>query len=195
MLTNQSVTNEKPRDLAVTKSQGKGNNNGNGNFTPMLKDSKSRYDKGMGLYKEGKVKVSSNGLFKISGYYECDPEKMTCTCPDYRTRKEACKHLFAAMLFVKNRGRTVIQDLDGFTWVDEIRDMPSSYDKPKPEAKDTSDKPTEAPTKPFDRQSTITRLAVLNTATEILKTHSKPIEFNDIVSLAAQLEQWALGGD
>jgi hypothetical protein len=29
-------------------------------------------------------------------------------------------------------------------------------------------------------------------ATEILKTHSKPIEFSYIVSLASQVEKWAL---
>lgn len=62
-----------------------------------------------------------------------------------------------------------------------------------PELKEASNKPQDSPDKPFDRQSTITRLAVFNTATEILKTHRKPIEFGDIVSLAAQLEKWALG--
>lgn len=195
MLSNELVTNKRPQGLASTKPQGKVNRNGNGNSTSMLKDSKSRYDKGMELYKQGKVRIAPNGLFKVSGYYEADTEKMTCTCPDYRTRKEACKHLFAAMLFVKNRGKQTIEDLPGFTWVDEIRDMPSSFDKPKLEggAKELSNKPQEAHSKKFDRQATITRLAVLNTATEVLKTHSKPIEFSDIVSLAAQLETWALG--
>jgi hypothetical protein len=38
-----------------------------------------------------------------------------------------------------------------------------------------------------------TRLAVLNSATEILKTHRKPVELNEVLSLASQLEIWAFG--
>lgn len=110
MVSNQ-VTNEKPRDLAVAKPQGR-YDKGNDNSTT-LKDSKSRYEKGKELYKEGKVRVGSNGLFKVSSYYEADTEKMTCTCPDYKTSKEACKHLFASMLFVKIRGKSKIEHLDG----------------------------------------------------------------------------------
>jgi hypothetical protein len=37
-----------------------------------------------------------------------------------------------------------------------------------------------------------TRLAVLNTAIEILKTHRKPIELIDVLSLADKLKTWAL---
>ncbi|MGE5444085.1 MAG: SWIM zinc finger family protein [Ignavibacteriales bacterium] len=133
------------------------------------------------------MSIGSNGLFKVSGYYEADIEKITCTCPDYKNRKEACKHLSAAMLFVKNRGKDKIGHLEGFNGNGNGR-------KDKESVKEPSDNPKEANSKPFDRQSTIiTRLAVLNTATEILKTHRKPIEFCDIVSLAAQLENWALG--
>ncbi|MGE5444087.1 MAG: SWIM zinc finger family protein [Ignavibacteriales bacterium] len=182
MLSNHSVPNKKPRDLAVTKSQGtRFTANVHYNFTPMLEDSKSRYEKGMGLYKSGRVSIGPNGFFKVSGF-QVDTEKMTCTCPDYRTRKEPCKHLFAAMLFVKNSGKQKIEGLNG---------------NPKTEPKDTANKPVEAQkqadNKPFDRQSNITRLAVLNTATEILKTHGKPVELTDVVSIASQLEQWALG--
>ncbi|MGE5444571.1 MAG: SWIM zinc finger family protein [Ignavibacteriales bacterium] len=113
MLSNQSVTNEKPRNLGGTKSQGGFKANSNSNSTT-FNDSKSRYEKGRGLYKSSRVSIGSNGLFKVSGYYEVDTERMTCTCPDYKTRKEACKHLFAAMLFVKNRGKQRIEDLEGF---------------------------------------------------------------------------------
>ncbi|MGE5444759.1 MAG: SWIM zinc finger family protein [Ignavibacteriales bacterium] len=125
------------------------------------------------------MSIGSNGFFKVSGF-EVDTEKMQCECPDYKTRKEACKHLLAAMLFVRNRRKQTIEDLDGYNGNGN-----GSTHKDVESAKDVS--------KPFDRQSTITRLAVLNTATEILKTHSKPIEFSDIVSLVAQLEKWALG--
>jgi hypothetical protein len=60
------------------------------------------------------VSIDSNGLFKVCGYYDVDTEKMTCTCPDYRTWKETCKHLFASMLFTKNRGKQIIEGLEGF---------------------------------------------------------------------------------
>ena len=129
MLDNQQVTNKKPQDLAVTKSQGTIIRNGNGNSTPILRDSKCRYEKGMGLYKSGRVSIGSNGFFKVSGF-EVDTEKVQCECPDYKSRKEACKHLFAAMLFVKNRGKQIVEDLPGFTWADEVRDMqPKTKDK------------------------------------------------------------------
>jgi hypothetical protein len=92
------------------------------------------------------------------------------------------------LLFTKNRGKQTIEHLNGHT-----HGSNGNGTKPESETKDTSDKPQEVNNKDFDRQRTITRLAVLNTATEILKTHRKPIEFNDIVSIAAQLEKWALG--
>jgi hypothetical protein len=64
----------------------------------------------------------------------------------------------------------------------------------KTEPKDAPKKLQEGYYKDFDRQATIsssllpslsTRLAVLNTATEILKTYRKPIEFSDTVSIAS----------
>jgi hypothetical protein len=63
---------------------------------------------------------------------------------------------------------------------------------PKSEPKHAPNKAQEAPSKDFDKQATNTRLATLNTATEILKTHRKPLELADVLSLASQLETWAL---
>jgi len=80
-----------------------------------LNRSKSRYEKGLELYKQGKVSINSNGLFKVCGYYEVDTEKMTCSCPDHRTRKQTCKHIFAALLFTKNRGKEKVEHLDGYS--------------------------------------------------------------------------------
>lgn len=68
MLGNQSVRNEKPQDLAATKSQGNIERECYFNSTPMLKDSKSRYEKCIGLYKSGRVSINSNGFFKVSGF-------------------------------------------------------------------------------------------------------------------------------
>lgn len=59
MLGNQAVTNEKPRVKAATSTQGNGRSNDNNNSTSMLKNSKSRHDKGMALYKSGKVSIDS----------------------------------------------------------------------------------------------------------------------------------------
>ncbi len=61
---------------------------------------KARYEKGMELYRQGRVKIGSRRYFKVNGY-QVDPEKVTCECPDYRERKEPCKHFFAATAFQK----------------------------------------------------------------------------------------------
>jgi hypothetical protein len=185
---NQELRNRKHRSEGEAHLQGRVNPlriGGNSTTKTELEASRSRYDKGMELYKSGRVSINSNGLFKVSGF-EVDTEKMQCECPDYKTRKQTCKHLFAAMLFVKNRGKQGIEHLNGF--IDG-----SNGAKSESESKGASNNHQESNSKDFNRQSTITRLAVINTATEILKTYRKPIEFNDIVSLASQLEKWALG--
>ncbi len=148
-----------------------------------LNGSKSRYEKGLELNKQGKVSIKNNGLFKVCGYYEVDTDKMVCNCPDHRTRNQPCKHIFASLLFTKNRGKQTIEHLDGY----------SNGCKPASEAKHTPKKLQEAHNKDLDKQATITRLATLNTATEILKTHRKPVELNEVLSLASRLEMWALG--
>jgi hypothetical protein len=102
----------------------------------MLKDSKSRYDKRMGLYKSGCMFIGSYGFFKVSEF-QVYSQKIKYEFPGYKTRKGACKHLLATMLFIKNRGKQTIEDLPGFTWIDEVRDMPSSFNKPKGEANGT----------------------------------------------------------
>lgn len=137
---NQEVRNKKPRSEEEIQLQGRKEVNnhetkGNYNVTTDLRSSRSRYDKGMELYKSSRVSIFSNGFFRVSGF-QVDTEKMQCDCPDYRTRKQTCKHLFAALLFVKNQGMKIIEDLPGFTWVDKVRDMPSSFDKARPEPKD-----------------------------------------------------------
>lgn len=199
MIGNQVVKNRKPQDLASTKSQGnKDNGTSKSNSTTPsemkareeLNSSKSRYEKGMELYKQGKVSIGSNGLFTVSGFYEVDIEKMQCGCPDYTTRKQACKHIFACLLFVKNRGKQRIEHLNSFGNSSTGSDSHSESNRTtEPKSKDTLNKPKEAHSKDFDRQGTITRLAVLNTATEILKTHRKSIELSNVISLASQLEQ------
>ncbi len=143
MLSNQSVTNEKPRDLAVTKPQDIYKEDTYNSKSTALSESKSRYEKGMGLYKSGRVSIGPNGLFKVSGF-QVDTERMQCDCPDYNARKEACKHLFAALLFVKNRGKEKMEGPEGF----------NGNGHAKTEVKVASNKPLETRSKPFDRQST-----------------------------------------
>jgi hypothetical protein len=52
----------------------------------------------------------------------------------------------------------------------------------------------EAHYKDFSRQATYhnPRLTVLNTAVELLKTHRRPMELAEVISLASQRETWAL---
>lgn len=190
LANNQQDKNEKPRSEREVQLQGRKeveNANSNYNATTDLKASRSRYDKGLELYKSGRVSIGANGFFKVSGF-EVDTEKMQCECPDYRTRKQTCKHLFAAMLFVKNRGKQTIEHLNGHS-----NDSNGNGVKPEFESKHTPNKAQEAHSKDFDkRASNYTGLAVINSAIELLKTHKKPIELNEVLSLAFRLEQWAL---
>ncbi len=112
-----------------------------------LNGSKSRYEKGLELYKQGKVSIGSNGLFKVCGYYEADTERMTCSCPDYRTRKQSCKHIFASMLFSRNREKQGLEHLDGHS---NGNGSTMSY----PEPRFTPNKPRVARSKGFDKQAT-----------------------------------------
>jgi hypothetical protein len=49
-------------------------------------------------------------------------------------------------------------------------------------------------TKSFERQVIVTRLACLNTATEILKSHTKPITSQSLFKVAKELEGWVWRG-
>lgn len=75
---------------------------------------------------------------------------MQCECPDYRTRKQTCKHIFAAMLFVKNRGKQGVEHLDSHS-----NGSNSNSAKPVAESKHTPNKVQEANSKDFNRQATI----------------------------------------
>ena len=152
MLENQSVKNDKPQVKAGTKTQGNVRINSNGNSTTPsemkareeLNGSKSRYEKGMELYKQSKVSITGDGLFKVSGFYKVDTGKMQCECPDYKNNRRPCKHIFACLLFVKNRGKQTIEHLEGNGTKSERSDL----------AKEAPNKPQEGHSKDFDRQST-----------------------------------------
>jgi hypothetical protein len=185
LANNQEVRNRTPRSENPTQLQGMGVNHHktNSNYTARtdLKASHSRYDKGMDLYKSGRVSIGANGFFKVSGF-EVDTEKMQCECPDYRTRKQTCKHIFAAMLFVKSRGKQTIEHLD-----DHNNGFNGDGANPVTQSKHTHNKLQEANSKEFNRQATITRLAVINSAIELLKTHRKPIELCKSLTLKVDL--------
>jgi hypothetical protein len=122
--------------------------------------------------------------------YEVDTEKMTCTCLDYRIRKEACKHIFACLLFVKNRGKQKVEHLDSPGNNSTGSDSYSESNRTvKPKSKDALNKPVEAHNRDFDKQSIITRLVCLNTAVEVLKTHGESIHREKLFETARQLEQ------
>ena len=221
MLNGKEVGNGKPRLKVAASNQGNIDRNSNSNSTmfgdgkttptnrqeldatnrsshnqhspgAFLERSRSRHDKGMELYKSGKVSIGDNGLFRVSGYYEVDTEKMTCTCPDYQKRHEPCKHVFAACLYVKYHSKESVEHFDGHV-------INSNGAKVQPETKEPSPKPLPldakaAQGKDFNRQATITRLAVINSAIEIVKTWGKPVEFSVVISLASELEKWAKEG-
>ena len=80
--------------------------------------------------------------------------KWTVTVPDNRTRKQPCKHIFASLLFSKNRGKQTIEHLDGHSNGNGNGIKSNSQSKSEPESKQHSNKPIEAHSKEFDRQST-----------------------------------------
>ncbi|HEX3034669.1 MAG TPA: SWIM zinc finger family protein [Thermodesulfobacteriota bacterium] len=133
-----------------------------------LNGSKERWIRGQELYKSGAVTIGRDGCFHVNSYL-VDVEKVWCECPDYQHRKQPCKHFYAVRAFQK-------------------------YGKPEASSENGSEKQMKANNKNFDKQTTITtRLAVLNTATEILKTHQRPVVLEELLSLAEKLEIWALG--
>jgi transposase len=55
--------------------------------------------------------TQSNGLYLVPsqnghGKYKVNPEKQTCSCPDYDFRRQPCKHLFAVKLTIEQIERT-----------------------------------------------------------------------------------------
>jgi hypothetical protein len=102
---------------------------------------------------------------------------MRCKCPDNAHTKRPCKPIFAALAYIRAR-------YNGDVNVGAHKDVELVKNNPRPKG-DYGKK--------LDRQSTITRLAVLNTATEILKSQQQPVSFDEVVALAGRLEVWALG--
>jgi hypothetical protein len=162
---NQEVRNRTARSERQAQLQGELEErkyNCNYTATTELKASRSRYDKGMELYTSGRVSIGPNVLFKVSRF-EVDTEKMQCECPDYRTRKQTCKHIFAFLLFVKHRRKERIEHLDEanccyVTTISNGNDNGIKSDpqsKSYPESKHTSNKPQEAHSKDFYKQATL----------------------------------------
>jgi hypothetical protein len=44
---------------------------------------------------------------KVSRFYVVSLEEESCTCADFRNRRKACKHVFAAVIAASRRGRAV----------------------------------------------------------------------------------------
>jgi hypothetical protein len=183
MLEIKAVKNEKPRDLAATKPQGNGTTNNSDGKNTTLPSDRARYERGLELCRQGRVSIAPNGDFLVNGYL-VDTERVKCECPDHKTWKGVCKHYYAARVFQKN-GCNVV---NGKVHTNVNGNGTKSAIEPKHTTNNV-----QAHYKGFDRQATITRVAVLNTATEILKTHNRQISFDDVVALAGRLEAWALG--
>lgn len=44
---------------------------------------------------------------KVSRFYAVNLEEESCSCADFRNRRKACKHVFAAVIAASRRGRAV----------------------------------------------------------------------------------------
>lgn len=100
-----AVRDEKPQVKIAASTQGAKALKAYSNYTP-LGAGKARYERGIELYKQGKVSINSKGYFEVNGY-QVDTEKVKCECPDYRNRKEPCKHFFAACLFQRKGTKAI----------------------------------------------------------------------------------------
>lgn len=76
------------------------------------KPAPSRALRGVELYREHdrEVRPMDNGFWSVpscSGRkpYAVDLVSESCTCPDWREHRKACKHVFAAAITVSQRGR------------------------------------------------------------------------------------------
>jgi hypothetical protein len=159
-----------------------------------LNESRARYEKGLELYKQGKVSIDTSGygLFRVNEYL-VDTQKVKCGCPDFMNRKKPCKHFYAASIFQRN-GCKVARPGNVST-----EEKPKSESNPSPKVdegkKDGVNQKSKsgATYKFYDKQDVVTRLAVLHAATKILKTHRRPIELKEVFEIAKKLEAWALG--
>lgn len=74
----------------------------------------SRALRGLELFRERGLEIRpvQDGCWRVpscSGprFYEVDLAEESCTCPDFRSRRRPCKHVFAAVIAASRRGRAV----------------------------------------------------------------------------------------
>ena len=176
--SSQLADTKKPRNLAATKNQGtseyKSNSN---NSNKELEQSKARYLRGIELYKEGKVSITKDGLYKVNGYLVDLSTPIECECPDFTNRHNACKHIYAAKMFDKERMKTLSEK------------NTNSENSPS----NTHENQLEANSEAFSQERVNTRVALIGHVVELLKTHPNPVEFEEVLFLVSRLEKWALG--
>jgi hypothetical protein len=220
-MKNLAVQNEKPRVKGGASTQGEGVEERTFNNSTNSNPQKQRWSRGQELYKSGAVTIGKDGYFHVSGY-RVDEQKVTCECPDYQERKHPCKHFYAVKAYMKHgkpnqvsSGGSLINDngkpspsqkVDEGTVTPKLEEASSSqktptaklqegFNKSENTPQNAPNKPLESPSKDFDKQRVITyRLAVINSAVEMLKTHPSPIEPEEVIFVASCLEKWALGG-
>jgi len=67
-----------------------------------LNRQKARWAAGQELFKAGAVKLGTDGHIRVNGYrVHTDP--VSCECPDFKNRKQSCKHIFAVLAYLKGR--------------------------------------------------------------------------------------------
>lgn len=75
----------------------------------------SRALRGLVLFRERGVEIRplADGSWRVpscnevSRFYAVNLQEETCTCADFRNRRKACKHIFAAVIAASRRGRAV----------------------------------------------------------------------------------------
>jgi hypothetical protein len=90
------------------------------------KHTEDRYTKALEIFKEGAITILEfdppvDQRFLVNDY-EVDLCSFYCACPDFKSRKRACKHYFAAMLFSKKK----TLDIEGLERA-ELNDPQSAY--------------------------------------------------------------------
>lgn len=89
-----------------------------------------------------------------------------------------------------NEGDEVEIDVNG----DWIMGLNILSRQPSEAREDRGNYYTEKKKREIERQVVITRLACLNTATEVLKSHTKPIPSKSLFKVAKELEDWVWRG-
>jgi hypothetical protein len=76
------------------------------NFRPIY--GRDRVERALNIFRSGKIQHKGGNRYIVPSQTEYGQSYMVaypfrCTCPDYQTKRKACKHILAAGMHIENR--------------------------------------------------------------------------------------------